>query len=288
MSRRIKTACPKNQAQSFRMSTVLRLSTPKTVHPANIPNRPSVYWLDYIESNEALRLRTPTDLSEYYNRFYANLPRLDFLSRPKTCLCDSPGSSGGRTSSGIALSALNYSASPRIKKLAEPRNYDGSAPTTRFPPVKRSVVSVDDGSRNNASNSRRLVKSSDGPPKDKYNEDNRTGYHRERPAEMHGGDAPPSRLRQSINYMPAPSTEKPPRKQLLSQSHSNIFKNKEQSEPTPTGSDTELRRKALMNSRSRTKFPPLVDSSNQVRQERKPSRQHSSIKLPPLDSDNSF
>ncbi|CAG7679620.1 unnamed protein product [Allacma fusca] len=99
-----------------------RLAAPKVVNPNFIPDKPSVYWLDYLVDPTPHRIRNPAELESYYRKF--ETPRLQRLSKPKLTLpsgnlelLPTKPSSG----TGIPLSALRYVPTERIRQLAEPR-----------------------------------------------------------------------------------------------------------------------------------------------------------------------
>lgn len=49
----------------------------------NESDRPSVYWLDYIIDPTPHKLKTPEELSSYYDNLEPRFPRTRLLSAPK-------------------------------------------------------------------------------------------------------------------------------------------------------------------------------------------------------------
>jgi hypothetical protein len=59
------------------------LARPKTSHPLHIPDKASVYWVDYLLDERPHKITNPGELYEYYQGVYKKYPRVEKLAEPK-------------------------------------------------------------------------------------------------------------------------------------------------------------------------------------------------------------
>jgi len=105
---------------SGRNSSIERLATPKFPNPRWLPDRPSVYYLDYLIDETPHKIRDPQELASYYDKFEPKFPRTRSLSAPKPKY-DEEQERPATSKNNIPMSALSYKATDRIKNLARPR-----------------------------------------------------------------------------------------------------------------------------------------------------------------------
>lgn len=60
-----------------------KLAKPKPVHPFYIPDRASVYWLDYLIDPTPRSMTNPEELRQYYENETKKFPSVVRLSKPK-------------------------------------------------------------------------------------------------------------------------------------------------------------------------------------------------------------
>jgi len=60
-----------------------KMAKPKKVHPFHIPDRASVYWLDYLIDTKPLKMTNPQELKSYYENEARKFPSAARLSKPK-------------------------------------------------------------------------------------------------------------------------------------------------------------------------------------------------------------
>lgn len=60
-----------------------RLSAPKLNDRRWLPDRPSVYWLDYLIDPTPHQITDSVELSSYYEKFRPKFPRLSHLATPR-------------------------------------------------------------------------------------------------------------------------------------------------------------------------------------------------------------
>ncbi|CAL8141858.1 unnamed protein product [Orchesella dallaii] len=131
--------------------TFERLSKPKVKDKRWIPDRPSVYWLDYIIDPTPHKITDPEELMSYYECLQPKFPRMRRLSTPRPYYGslyqeDQDERQKASLLSGIPVSALNYEPTERIKLLATPkpktsREDDETGSRMRTTSSKRSLSS---------------------------------------------------------------------------------------------------------------------------------------------------
>jgi len=102
-----------------------------------LPDKPSVYWLDYIPDPTPHLITSPSELLDYYQtQWFTKFPRIEELAQPRPW----PNRGDSRPSSqyGVSMSALNYVPSERIKILAEPHQRTDSSDdaSLKLPPIE--------------------------------------------------------------------------------------------------------------------------------------------------------
>jgi hypothetical protein len=89
--------------RSFDQERLIALALPKDRSAAFIPDKPSIYWLDYILDDTPRKLTSSIELQRYYRRFLLKTPRIEVLSRPKTTISDGCDSNRPITAYGKKL-----------------------------------------------------------------------------------------------------------------------------------------------------------------------------------------
>lgn len=80
-----------NRSKKMTRARLEQLSAPRPLSPAFVPDKISVYWLDYVLDETPRKLTNPHDLHAYYRNCRQCFPRTEKLAeaRPSTSQNDS-------------------------------------------------------------------------------------------------------------------------------------------------------------------------------------------------------
>ncbi|ODN05526.1 Testicular haploid expressed protein [Orchesella cincta] len=143
---------PSTASPTASPGTFERLARPKMKDKRWIPDRPSVYWLDYIIDPTPHKITNPEELMSYYECLQPKFPRMQRLSTPRPYYGtmfreDEDERHKASLLSGVPVSALSYEPTERIKILATPKtkssreDYDETGSKMRSSSSKRSLSS---------------------------------------------------------------------------------------------------------------------------------------------------